>query len=97
MRAIKTKIDEFMAEAPQSDDVTMLALRCTALSKRAKSLRSSPTLLAKQPCPFRELRTSLFATTWHLATLTEGDGACGRRAGDRGRVPVSVAGALRER
>lgn len=27
VRAIKTKIDEFMAEAPQSDDVTMLALR----------------------------------------------------------------------
>jgi phosphoserine phosphatase RsbU/P len=27
VRAIKGKVDEFMEEAPQSDDVTMLALR----------------------------------------------------------------------
>jgi hypothetical protein len=46
VRAIKGKVDEFMAEAPQSDDVTMLALRWQPAGAR---LQNEPNLTKSDP------------------------------------------------
>jgi anti-sigma regulatory factor (Ser/Thr protein kinase) len=53
VRAIKAKVDGFTGEAPQFDDVTMLALRWQSAGpdcKRAKP-NGEPTLRYKQPMP----------------------------------------------